>query len=61
MKITRLLYKIKPPCDKCPYTLGQVHTPLNPCPQCKVNGYETFERFLCRFSEKDVMGKIIKK
>ena len=46
MKIARLIYHIKSPCPKCPYTLGQVHTLTNPCPECKANGYQTYERFL---------------
>jgi len=33
------------PCAKCPYKLGLVHTVVNPCPQCKEDGYQTFERF----------------
>lgn len=36
----------KKPCSKCPYKLGQVHTPVNPCPQCKLNGYQSFEWML---------------
>lgn len=35
----------KKPCSKCPYTLGQIRTVTNPCPQCKANGYQSFERF----------------
>ena len=46
MKILRLIYRVKPPCPKCPYTLGQVHTLRNPCPECKENGYQMYERFL---------------
>lgn len=42
----KLIYKIKPPCPKCPYTLGQVHTLTNPCPGCRLNGYQMYERFL---------------
>lgn len=42
----KLLYKIKPPCPKCPYTLGHVHTLRNPCPECRLNGYRMYERFL---------------
>ena len=42
----KLLYKIKPPCPKCPYTLGQVHTLRNPCPECKENDYQMYGRFL---------------
>ena len=45
MSMKDSLYQVKPPCDKCPYKLGQVHTVVNPCPQCKENGYQTFERF----------------
>lgn len=45
MSMKDLLYKVKPPCDKCPYKLGLVHTVANPCPQCKENGYTMFERF----------------
>ena len=45
MKLNDLLHQIKPPCDKCPYKLGLVQTLINPCPQCKANGYQMFERF----------------
>lgn len=45
MKFNELYYKVKPPCDKCPYKLGQVHTPVNPCPTCKINNYQMFELF----------------
>ena len=45
LKLNDLFHQIKPPCDKCPYKLGLVHTVVNPCPQCKANGYQTFERF----------------
>ena len=40
-----LIYLINPPCPKCPYTLGLVKTLRNPCPECQLNGYKTFERF----------------
>ena len=33
------------PCAKCPYKLGLVHTLVDPCPQCKENSYQMFERF----------------
>lgn len=45
MKIKKLIYNIKTPCPKCPYTLGQVHTLADPCPQCRASGYQMFERF----------------
>lgn len=45
MKIKELICHIKSPCPKCPYTLGLVHTLVNPCPECRVNGYQMFERF----------------
>lgn len=39
------------PCAKCPYKLGLVHTVVNPCPYCKENDYQTFERFRKQASE----------
>ena len=45
MKLKKLINQVKPPCSRCPYRLGLVHTTVNPCPQCKENGYQTFERF----------------
>ena len=45
MELNDFLRRIKPPCDKCPYKLGLVQTLIDPCPQCKANGYQTFERF----------------
>lgn len=45
MNMKKLIYQIKPPCPRCPYTLGLVHTFSNPCPQCKANGYRTYEEF----------------
>ena len=38
-------YRLKSPCSQCPYTLGLVHTLINPCPQCKEAGYQMFEQF----------------
>ena len=38
-------FKIKAPCSKCPYKLGIIKTVINPCPQCKMNNYQTYERF----------------
>ena len=43
--IKKLVDRIKQPCPKCPYALAQVHTLINPCPQCKSEGYQMFERF----------------
>lgn len=45
MKIKQVLHQIKPPCARCPYKLGLVHTVVNPCPQCRENGYQMFENF----------------
>lgn len=47
----KLIHQLKPPCLKCPYTLGQVHTLANPCPSCKENGYRMFEQFQKKLSE----------
>ena len=35
----------QPPCPRCLYTLGQVHTLTNPCPRCKEDGYQMSEWF----------------
>ena len=45
MEPKKLLQQFKPPCNQCPYKLGLVQTVINPCPQCKVNGYKTYEQF----------------
>lgn len=45
MNLKKLIHQVKPPCDKCPYKLGLVHTVTNPCPQCRERGYQMFERF----------------
>jgi hypothetical protein len=45
MNWEKLMKRIKPPCRKCPYKLGIVKTPANPCPQCKQNGYSSYEWF----------------
>lgn len=45
MNLKRILQQVKPPCSRCPYRLGLVQTVVNPCPQCKENRYQTFERF----------------
>jgi hypothetical protein len=43
-------HHIKPPCPRCPYTLGHVRTLVNPCPECKETGYSMYERFKERTS-----------
>lgn len=47
-----LPHHAKSPCAKCPYKLGLVHTLTNPCPQCRENGYQTFEQFKKQLPEK---------
>lgn len=47
----KLIHQLKPPCPKCPYTLGQVHTLANPCPSCKESGYRMFEQFQKKLPE----------
>lgn len=46
LKFKELGRHVQPPCARCPYKLGQIHTFFNPCPQCKAEGYKAFERFL---------------
>ena len=40
-----LIKNLTAPCAKCPYTLGQVKTLVNPCPSCKMNGYNMYKTF----------------
>ncbi len=47
LRVMELIRRVNPPCDKCPYKLGIVSTLINPCPQCKRNGYRSFE-WLCK-------------
>lgn len=42
MELKELIHWDKPPCPRCPYTLGLIHMLRNPCPQCKQNGYKTY-------------------
>lgn len=46
MGLKDLKKKLIKPCDKCPYKLGIVSMLVNPCPQCKDNGYKTYERLI---------------
>lgn len=39
----------KKPCSKCPYTLELIKTVTNPCPECKLNGYQSYEWFQKQF------------
>ena len=45
MRLKKLFRRIKPPCPKCPYKLGIVETLVNPCPECKMNDYNSYEWF----------------
>ena len=42
MNMKKLVYMFKPPCPKCPYTLGYVKCVVSPCPECMLNNYETY-------------------
>jgi hypothetical protein len=43
--ISEIIEVVNPPCSKCPYKLGIIHTVRNPCPECKTNGYKAYEWF----------------
>lgn len=34
------------PCPKCPYKQGIVQTVVNPCSQCKLNNYSSYNQFI---------------
>jgi hypothetical protein len=42
----KLLHRIKPPCPKCPFTLGKVQFVKDPCPECRKNNYRTYEELV---------------
>ena len=42
----------KKPCSRCPYTLGLVNTLTNPCPECRMNGYRSYEWFQKQLSKE---------
>lgn len=46
MRLKEVVSQKKAPCGKCPYTLGLIQTVANPCPQCKQDGYSSYEWFL---------------
>ena len=46
MNLKSLINRIKPPCKKCPYKLGRVQFVENPCPQCKMNNYQTYHMLI---------------
>lgn len=52
--------RIIPPCRKCPYKLGKVTAPKNPCPSCKLNGYSAYEQMikLAEGGGKDVKQRV---
>lgn len=51
MKLKKLIRHLKPPCHRCPYKLGLVQMVVNPCPQCKANGYRSYDQFKMDSSE----------
>lgn len=42
-----------PPCPKCPYKLGLVHTLVNPCPACKKDDYNMFKVFTEKYTRTE--------
>ena len=46
MKLKKIINRIKAPCAQCPYKLGQIEMPINPCPRCKQDNYSSYEWFL---------------
>ncbi len=51
----------KKPCHKCPYALGLIQTIKNPCPQCKINNYQSYQWFQKHLSEEHLVikGKVL--
>ena len=49
--------KVQAPCNNCPYKLGIIQTVTNPCPQCKLNHYQSYEVFKKQLAGNDSVGK----
>lgn len=45
--------RIIAPCNKCPYKFGMVKTTVNPCPQCEMNNYQTYDEFMKQMLNKN--------
>ncbi|MCI5578326.1 MAG: hypothetical protein MR364_02330 [Oscillospiraceae bacterium] len=45
------------PCKICPYKLGKVKTVINPCPNCKANGYDFYETIKAQSQETEYSEK----
>ena len=43
----------KKTCSRCPYTLGLIKTLTNPCPECRMNDYRSYEWFQKQLSGED--------
>lgn len=50
--VKKMIYQIIPPCGSCPYKLGIITTVVNPCPQCKLSGYKSFEQYKKQISKR---------
>lgn len=48
-----------PPCSECPYKLGLIRTVKNPCPQCEIEGYKSFERFNNMLKHDDINSDMV--
>ena len=59
-EVPKMTKRIIPPCRKCPYKLGKVTAPKNPCPSCKLNGYSAYEQMikLAEGGGKDVKQRV---
>jgi len=57
MSLKKLVRMVKPPCSKCPFTLGKIKFAANPCLECKRNDYATYNRLV---GERHIGTKTIK-
>ena len=53
-ELMKYLWHKRKPCEECPYKLGQIRTPINPCPQCELSGHKTYEEFNKQLSKKNM-------
>lgn len=54
-----MVHAKKKPCSRCPYTLGMLQTVINPCPECRMNGYQSYEWFQDKKRAQNALDEIL--
>ena len=57
MGLKKIFGAIKPPCPKCPYTLGKAAFVRDPCPECRRDAYAMYYRLTDGRDKQEMMSK----